>query len=60
MANFIKYTAKERGWANLAIAEIGTAYGGNANHLLSSIPYARVFAVDPFMVDYDTKDVTSK
>ena len=60
MAKFIQYTAKQRGWGSLAIVEVGTAFGGNANHILSSIPCARVFVVDPFMVDYDTQDITSK
>ena len=45
--------------ARLRIVEIGTAYGGNANHMLRTIANAEVCAVDPFMAGYDKHDATS-
>jgi hypothetical protein len=39
--------------------EIGTAYGGLADHVAGEIKNANVYAVDPFMADYDRKDPMS-
>ena len=43
----------------LRIVEIGTAFGGNANNLLKTIPHAELCAVDPFLGGYDKNDKTS-
>ena len=66
VSNFLKqHFEKERRrggdefGARLRIVEIGTAYGGNANHMLRSLANAEVCAVDPFMAGYDKHDATS-
>jgi predicted O-methyltransferase YrrM len=43
----------------IEIVEIGTAFGGAANSLLSHIKSATVSAIDPFMAGYDVEDAQS-
>ena len=43
----------------LRIVEVGTAFGGNANYMLTFLPTAHVTAVDPFIANYDKSDQTS-
>lgn len=42
----------------LKIVEVGTAFGGMANHLLTFLPASHITAVDP-LVPYDSGDSTS-
>lgn len=39
------------------IAEIGVAYGYHAESILSTLPTARYFGVDPYLAGYDPKDI---
>ena len=48
-----------RGAAEGVFVEVGTAYGGLAQHLLVAHPKLRVIAVDPFYGDYDSGDSMS-
>ena len=41
------------------IVELGTAFGGLADALLSALPLAELIAVDPFIGGYDMADETS-
>ena len=41
------------------IVELGTAFGGLADALLSALPLAELIAVDPFIGGYDMADTTS-
>ena len=43
----------------LRIVEVGTAYGGLSDTIAGEIPTANVYAVDPFMMDYDDEDLHS-
>ena len=45
--------------ASFSVVELGTAFGGNADHLLDSLRGAHVTAVDPFLAGYDPNDAQS-
>ena len=56
-ADVSNYVSSElAGDTPLQIVEVGTAFGGLANHLLSKLTTAVVTAVDPFLAGYDEKD----
>ena len=42
------------------VVEIGTAWGGNADSILFTLPGVELFAVDPLIADYDERDGQSK
>ena len=44
----------------LHIVEIGTAYGGLADHLMTAFPGATFTTIDPFILGYDDGDTHSK
>ena len=46
--------------ASFSVVELGTAFGGNADHLLASLRGAHVTAVDPFLAGYDPNDAQSR
>ena len=44
----------------LTVVEVGTAFGGNADHLVSALRGATVTAVDPLLEGYDPNDAQSR
>ena len=46
--------------ASFSVVELGTAFGGNADHLLASLRGAHLTAVDPFLAGYDPNDAQSR
>ena len=55
----IAYEVDRRGVSEGVFLEVGTAFGGLAQHLLRTFPRLRVVAVDPFFGDYDSQDLMS-
>ena len=50
----------EGGEKPVRVVEIGTAWGGNADWILFKLPGCELFAVDPVIAGYDTKDGQSQ
>jgi len=60
IAHYFPAALKGRPTRTIRVAEVGTMFGGLAEHLLSALPGVEVFVVDPFLAGYDQGDQMSK